>query len=461
MSITWTNTTVKLNQLMPWEGNPKTSTAKNAKQLQDSKEELGQFQTVAIGPPNGSGLCPVYDGHQRLSSWLIKYGPNSEIDARQSSQPLTDEERRKVAIYSRQIGAWDWGVLSSWEPAELIEWGFDVDTLGDWRRDVGALGDFLESQAEPPEEGDAEPQINRAEELREEWGVELGQMWRLPSRVDGQFHLLICGDCTDADVVARVMGGERANGCFTSPPYAEQRAEQYGGIKEEDYIAWFGGVQDSISSAVSQNGCFCLNIKPHARGASRSLYVMNLVINLCEAHKWILLDEYCWLRNGIPQRVVKRFKNSFEPVYVFVRQEEFKFRPQNVMHWSDNVPVPLGKGAGDTNAARRQGTGKKAVEGNKESPGMAYPSNVLKFTARDEAIGHPASFPLQLPSFFIKAHSDEGDIWLDPFGGSGTTMIASENLGRQCRMVEISPAYTAVALDRYWRAFGIRAELIH
>jgi hypothetical protein len=60
---------------------------------------------------------------------------------------------------------------------------------------------------------DAEPQVDRAEELRVKWGVESGQLWQLGD------HRIVCGDCTDAAIVARVMGGERANVTFTDPPY--------------------------------------------------------------------------------------------------------------------------------------------------------------------------------------------------------------------------------------------------
>jgi hypothetical protein len=140
--INWTNVTAKLGDLKPWDSNPKTSTKKDARALLKSWDELGQFQTVAIGPGG-----EVYDGHQRLSALLTVHGAEYEIEARQSDRPLTDEERRKIALYSRQIGQWDWDALSSWQPAELMEWGgFDADTLKTWKRDTAALMNFLGSE---------------------------------------------------------------------------------------------------------------------------------------------------------------------------------------------------------------------------------------------------------------------------------------------------------------------------
>jgi len=68
--------------------------------------------------------------------------------------------------------------------------------------------------------------------------------------------------------------------------------------------------------------------------------------------------------------------------------------------------------------------------------------------------------PVELVARAIENHSQTGEIVLDLFLGSGTTIIACENLSRQCRAVELSPGYVAVALERYFQAFGIRAELV-
>jgi DNA modification methylase len=73
---------------------------------------------------------------------------------------------------------------------------------------------------------------------------------------------------------------------------------------------------------------------------------------------------------------------------------------------------------------------------------------------------HSAAYPLELPERCLKLTSGSGAAIYEPFSGSGTTIIAAENLSRQCRAVEISPAYVAVALQRYRDAFGIEPELI-
>ena len=68
-------------------------------------------------------------------------------------------------------------------------------------------------------------------------------------------------------------------------------------------------------------------------------------------------------------------------------------------------------------------------------------------------IDHPAVFPVALPEFVIEAYSDAGDIVYEPFGGSGTTMLACERTGRQGRAVEIAPEYVDVAIKRFQQNF--------
>jgi hypothetical protein len=90
--------------------------------------------------------------------------------------------------------------------------------------------------------------------------------------------------------------------------------------------------------------------------------------------QWNYADEFCWERAGIPQQVARRFKNQFEPIYHFTKGE-WKFNPNAVKHESKAVPKAKGKGAGNTNAAQRQGH-VSAVDGNDVAAGMAYPGKL-------------------------------------------------------------------------------------
>lgn len=306
-----------------------------------------------------------------------------------------------------------------------------------------------EYQIEPEEWGAQEPKIAEAEEDDfdvPEGGIEtdivLGDLFEIGP------HRLLCGDSTDSDAVARLMNGQKAKLCFTSPPYALQREEEYGGTSDDDYWGWFTLIQNNIKNHLSDFGHFVLNIKPHASKDGRSLYVFDLVCGMVREQGWILNDEFCWLRTGIPMQVVKRFKNSFEPCYWFVRNMDFDWYPESARHESENVPKAKGKGAGNTSAAKRQGKGGGAVDGNKIEHGLAYPSNVLDLKQNAEAIGHPAAYPVQLPSFFINSMTKKTDIVYEPFNGSGTNMVASHQTGRVCYAMEMMPKYMQITVDR-------------
>jgi len=282
-----------------------------------------------------------------------------------------------------------------------------------------------------------------------------GDLWILGE------HRLLCGDSTKADDVERLMAGTAINIAFTSPPYASQRkydeSSGFNPIHPDKFVEWFKPIAANVKERLTADGSWFVNIKPACEGLSRLTYVFDLVLTHVRDWGWNFAEEFCWERNGIPQKVTRRFKNNFEPIYQFTIGE-WKIRPNAVRHSSASVPQAIGKGAGDTNAAKRQGSGKCAVDGNELKEGMAYPSNRLP-CFQSEALGHPAAFPVGLPSFFIKAFTDELDIVYDPFLGSGTTLIAAEQLGRKCYGMEISPAYCDVIVKRWETLTGRQATL--
>jgi DNA modification methylase len=362
------------------------------------------------------------DGHQRLSSWLAKYGKDFEIDARLASRPLTDDERRKIAIYSMQVGAWDWDkIADNWTDTVWINDWFDADLLGDWGRNYSALESFLASEEEP-EPGDAEPQTDRAEELRALWGVELGQMWRLPSRVAGQEHRLICGDCTDAAVVERVMGGERADMVNIDPPYGveysgESQTMYYGNGrkgKERERIAGDENITDAL--ILLKNSLSLFSAKIAFVWCAPQYYPDFLqIIKSCG---WSLFSAIVWNKNAASFAAMGA---TYKPKY----EMALACKTSTIPFYGPNNET-----------------------------------TVWDFDRLSANKNHPTEKPTPLFSRAISNHTRAGELVADFFLGSGTTLIAAENLSRQCRAVEISPAYVAVALQRYQDAFGITAELV-
>ncbi len=128
--ITWRNETRRLDELVPWEHNPKRMTKKQAEGLRLSIERFG-FAVPFLVSPDGD----IYDGHQRLALMdaIKEYGPRAVVDVRVSSRPLTDDERRELVVRLKQNQAgWDFDMLPNlYEREELLEWGFEQWETGD------------------------------------------------------------------------------------------------------------------------------------------------------------------------------------------------------------------------------------------------------------------------------------------------------------------------------------------
>jgi len=299
---------------------------------------------------------------------------------------------------------------------------------------------------------DAGAQLAQADALQATWQTAPGQTWGLGD------SRLYCGDCRDPAAWAKLLAdGAPLAGIFTSPPYAEQRQAEYGGVPMDQYVAWWDHVQALARDHLAPDGSFFVNLKPHCEAGARVLYVMDLVLAMCRTWGWTLVDELCWLHIAMPGSWPNRFKNEFEPIYQFARTHAIKFRPEHVKYASpDSFSGPGGAGDGYGKGRLRQFRAQMTV-----TAGPALPSNVLPIHIDvAKATVHAAQFPVGLPTFFLQAYSDPGDLWCDPFCGSGTTIIAAEQQGRRAIGIELKPECAAICLDRYQRTFNQEPELL-
>jgi DNA modification methylase len=185
-------------------------------------------------------------------------------------------------------------------------------------------------------------------------------------------------------------------------------------------------------------------------------------MDLVLAHKrqwgWRFVDEFCWRKtdNGVPGGWNNRFKNAFEPVYHFCRQPQIKFRPTAVGHVSEDCFAYSPNNPKSNSGSGLLGTGARGAAAGKPGAhdsdgrfaGIARPSNVIEVKSESSQGSHSAPFPRALVEFFLKAFSDPGDVVYDCFLGSASTIAAAAVLGRVGYGVEISPAYTDVAVRR-------------
>jgi len=205
--IKWHNEKRAIRDLIPYEANPRQITDKQAKDLKASLAKFGIADPIIINTDN-----MIIGGHQRkkILETLLGYEPDYQIDVRVPDRELSIDEARELNVrLNKNVADWDFDILANnFELDDLLDWGFDKQELD---LDLWA-GDAPE---------DVEPQIDKAEELREKWGVEFGQLWKLGE------HRLICGDCTDKAVVNALMQGERAGAVITDPPYGLGDAKSF------------------------------------------------------------------------------------------------------------------------------------------------------------------------------------------------------------------------------------------
>ena len=224
-----------------------------------------------------------------------------------------------------------------------------------------------------------------------------------------------------------------------------------------EYVGWWEAVQANVAAHLAADGSFFVNLKPHCEAGQRVLYVFDLVLAMVRRWGWQFVDELCWLHIAMPGEWPNRFKNEFEPVYQFSRQTQIRFRPENVKYQSPDA-FTAGGGMGDGYGKGRLRNFRQAMQ---IGPGAALPSNVI--IAHNEvsaATVHAAQFPVALPTFFMQAYSDPGDLWLDPFLGGGTTLLAAQQTGRRAAGIELLPAHIAITLDRFQNTFGVAPQLL-
>ncbi len=266
----------------------------------------------------------------------------------------------------------------------------------------------------------------------------------------GARHRVIRGDCEDVIREGRIGKGE-VNLIVTSPPYADQRKKNYGGIAPSDYVEWFLPKAGRFRDVLAPDGSFVLNIKEKAVNGERHTYVLELILAL-RKQGWLWVEEYCWhKKNCYPGKWPNRFRDAWERCLHFTLNRRFKMRQEAVMvptgDWATNRLQNLSR-TDRTRDESKHGNGfGKRVE-NWVGREMAYPSNVLHMATECGYRGHPAAFPRGLPNWFIRLFTDEGDTVLDPFAGSGTALAEALELNRKCIGVDIDADYCQLMKER-------------
>ncbi len=248
----------------------------------------------------------------------------------------------------------------------------------------------------------------------------------------------------DSKEVLKTLDDNSIDLIFTSPPYADRRIHTYGGIKPENYVEWFLPISEQLLRVLKPTGTFILNIKEKAENGERHTYVLELILAL-RKQGWLWTEEFIWhKKNCYPGKWPNRFRDSWERLLQFNKTRTFNMYQEEVM-------VPVGDWAKDRlkrlsevdkvrdNARNGSGFGKNVS--NWLHREKAYPTNVLHLATECNNKNHSAVFPEALPEWFINLFTKEDDTVLDPFMGSGTTIVIAQRMKRNSVGVDILPEY--------------------
>ena len=431
----------KVEALIPYARNPRTHNDEQVAKIAASIVEYGWTNPVLVDGDNG-----IIAGHGRLAA-AHKLGL-TEVPVIELAH-LSPTQKRAYVISDNRLAldaGWDDAMLAL-ELAELSEAGFDLALTGFEDAEIEALladdlgdGDGDQEQdADEPDAADDVPDTPTTPVSRS------GDVWAL-----GQ-HRLICGDAADPSVIASLMRGEQAKLCFTSPPYGNQRDYASGGITDWDGL--MRGV--FVRLPVAEDAQVLINLGLIHRDNEVIPY-WDGWLGWMRTQGWRRFAWYVWDQGpGMPGDWSGRLAPSFEFIFHFNRQSR---KPNKI--------VPC-KHAGQDSHLRADGSstamrGKDGEVGGWTHAGQPtqdkrIPDSVIRVMRHKGKIGrdidHPAVFPVALPEFILDAYSDSGDIVFEPFGGSGTMMLAAERTGRRCRAVEIAPEYVDVAVKRFQQNF--------
>jgi len=396
---------VKLSDIRPNPNNPRVIKDDKFKKLVKSIQDFPQM--LELRPIVVNDEMIVLGGNMRLKA-LEHLGIKETYIIKASD--LTQKQEQEFIIKDNVgYGEWDWDQLANeWDVEDLDEWGLDLPL------------DFVkELEAEDDDFAIPEGGI--------ETDIVLGDLFEIGE------HRLLCGDSTDSDAVARLMNGEKAELLFTSPPYSDMR--EYNGEKDlsvnnlaEFIPTWMPFVEYQVINLGIQR-------KDHEIVPYWNEYIEKA--NNCGKK---LLSWNIWVKpnaSSLGQQTAM-FPINIEFIFVFGNKAK-----------ELNRTIPCEQ-AGKEYTRQQRGKDGNIQKGDKHKRNDFKKLHTALFTNQEtKPFGdHPAPFPIDLPVEYIKAMTDEKDIVVESFLGSGTTMVASHQLKRKCYGIELDPKYCQVIIDR-------------
>jgi DNA modification methylase len=408
--------TMRVSALRPYERNARTHSKKQLRQIANSIKRFGFCNPVLIDD-NGRILA----GHGRVAA--AKLLGRDEVPTVRLSH-LSEDERRAYVLADNKLAAnagWDREMLAI-ELQALSELDFDVDLTGFSTAEIDLL---MEDQLHGhPAADDVVPDPSPDHPVSEP-----GDLWMLGG------HRLLCGDALDPASYEFLTGNEPAEFVFTDPPYNVPIRGHVSGLGKQCHreFAMASGEMSRLEFTGFLRSVFELLIRHSTDGSIHQICMdWRHMREMLEAGE----EVYSELKNLCVWNKDNAGMGSF-----------YRSKHELVFVWK------AGTGPHINNFELGQ-------HGRSRTNVWDYPGvNTLRAGRLDELAMHPTVKPVALVSDAIRDCSTRGGVVLDPFGGSGTTLVAAERAGRKARVMELDPRYVDVAIRRWQKYTGKAATL--
>jgi DNA modification methylase len=417
--ITWHPEERKVSELKLWKKNPRSITKEGFEKLKSRLQERGFHDVIVLDTEDN-----ILSGNQRKKA-LLELGVET-VTALIPSRSLTNEEKNKIALESNlNDGQWDFEGLKAFSLDTLTNVGFsDSDLSSIWSENIETEDD----------EFDEEKELEKIQEPVTKVGdlIALGE------------HRLICGSSIEPDVLKRLLGDEQASMIYSDPPYNIDFNYSGGMSGKQNYG---GNVLDTRTDSeykefIKKTMVAALSVaKPdtHVFYWSDQIYIglmQELYRELGIANKRVCL----WLKNSQNPVPSVAFNKCYEPCTYGVRGKPYITKSVNNLNEVMNKEL---------------GTGNNLLDETLDHLDIWM---VKRLSGKDYE--HATSKPPKLHDKAIRRCTKPGDVILDSFSGSGSTMIAAEQLKRRVYAVELEPIFCDLAIRRYEKLTGKKAEVI-
>lgn len=430
---------VKIGDLKPSEYNPRSWNEDTTEQLTESIKRFGLVDPILV---NGSQQRKniVIGGHFRLK--VAKDLGLTEVPVVYLDIPEEEKERELNLRLNKNQGDWDWDLLSEFDESLLDDIGFSSEELDT----------IFDIEVDEPENFDLEKELKKLDIKQVK--AKKGDVYKL-----GDSRLMV-GDSTIPEDFDKLMNGESADMCMTDPPYildylhakrGGKPTTGFGAKKNRRYLE-----TDELPDNFTE--LWMANVAKYAK-PDYSIIVYENWKNLRVI--WAEMEKYWKVKNMIVWHLPNRHQ-GFSAKYKF-------FSKHDIAMVGGSGTVPYNHDEESAGLQEEYETALYAISGKPQWEGYKggkkyQPTDFIEFQASDEKhSGQGVVFgtkPLEILIPYIKVLTKRGDLVVEPFCGSGSTLIASAKLNRRCYIMEKSPVYAEVALKRWEKLTDQKRELL-